>query len=150
MNKEIRFLLEMIIEDYAYGGYNIEQYYDDNGDVEILTSNFNYFSRNYGIYNMSVELIEHDITVKAVFPEVVPTDKQDGMNDISKVWNKDRRRHNHVGGFELEGNLLAFKLETSTSEELDEDIIRGNILDAAFSLDNAREDFLRVLYGTGI
>lgn len=146
MNAEVSDIIELVMDDHgATGNYSIDKYEDEAGGYEVIFASFNYLSDN-AIYPFSIGLDEISLEIKAEYPIKVPEEKQLQMCAALNSWNADLNERDVKGLFILHDKTLTFHHEALCEEEIDEDLIRGNVLHVAFIMDDYYEAFTTALF----
>lgn len=147
MNAEICEILEMVMDDHGHpGNYSIEKHEDGTGGYEVIFASFNYLSDN-AIYPFSIGIDEVSLEINVEYPIMVHEGKRIIICSALNSWNATLNEKNVKGHFILHDKDLAFHYVAPCKGGIDEDLIRGSVLQVAFIMDDYYEAFVTALFG---
>lgn len=150
MNAEVCDIIALVMDDHGTpGNYTMEKYDDDAGGYEVIFASFNYLSDN-AVYPYSIGLDEMSLEIDAEYPIRVPEEKRLQMCAALNSWNANLNECFEKGHFILLDKALVFHHEAPCKGDIDEDLIRGEILRVANILDDYYEAFTTALFSEKI
>ena len=150
MNAEVCDIIELVMDDHGHpGNYSMDKLEDGAGGYEAIFASFNYLSDN-AIYPISIGLDETSLDIHAEYPIRVPEEKRLQICDALNFWNANLHAKDAKGHFILHDKTLTFHHEALCEGEIDEDLIRGNVLHVAIIMDDYYEAFTTELFSEKI
>lgn len=150
MNAEVCDIIALVMDDHGTtGNYSMDKFEDGAGGYEVIFASFNYLSDN-AFYPFSIGLDEISLEINAEYPIRIPEEKWLQMCAALNSWNANLNERDVKGHFILHDKTLTFHHEALCEGEIDEDLIRGNVLHVAIILDDYYEAFTTALFSEKI
>ena len=150
MHSDVNEILQVVVDDYVHGENTTSVYEDGKGGIEWITTWFVYNSPwEMALYLFRISLDDNSIVIEGEFPVLVP-----GLHQFKKVcelvedWNRRPRIQASAGRFLIkQEGIVVFHYEKTCTEGVDEDLIRGSVLDVGIVMDDVYRELIATIFG---